>query len=62
MSENLGFILKVLIASAIISFIIKYVLPELDIPVNSGIAIVIVLFPALATALVLAWQAQQSHR
>jgi len=54
------FVLKVTIASAVVSFAIKYIGPKLPIPVSSAIALIAVLLPPAILGGILLWKAANS--
>ena len=58
MSDTLGFMAKVLLASALVSAAIKYGGPLLKLPVSSSISLLLVLTPAMLMGLWLTWRAQ----
>ncbi|MGB0562968.1 MAG: hypothetical protein ACPGVO_14370 [Spirulinaceae cyanobacterium] len=55
----LKLLLKIILASAAISLLLKFVGPLLPIPTNAGTAMVFVLLPPLVVALVL-WRQMQT--
>ncbi|TAE59276.1 MAG: hypothetical protein EAZ76_05005 [Nostocales cyanobacterium] len=52
MKNQLSFLLKLLILSAIISYLIKYVCPMLEIPETSTNAIILVILPTLIMTII----------
>jgi len=56
-----GFILEVLLLSAVLSFLIKYGSPTLSIPATPAIVLEIVFMPTLVMAIVLFWRSLQAH-
>ncbi|MEO1589864.1 MAG: hypothetical protein AAFU71_01095 [Cyanobacteria bacterium J06632_22] len=58
MSDTVGFIAKVLLASALVSAALKYGGPLLQLPVSSGISLLLVLTPSVLMGLWLTWQAK----
>ncbi|WP_346293536.1 hypothetical protein [Sphaerothrix gracilis] len=57
--DKLGFILKVLVASAGLAALIKYVAPALNIPANAFSSLILVLLPTLVMAGLLGWRLWQ---
>jgi hypothetical protein len=53
MENQLGFIVKLLLLSALLSGLIKYAGPNLGIPTSSTIALIIVLLPTVIMAIIL---------
>jgi hypothetical protein len=58
MENQLSFVLKVFLLSAVISLLIKYVGPFLFIPATSVNALMIVLLPTVIMAIALLWRLQ----
>ncbi|MEO0539742.1 MAG: hypothetical protein AAFZ80_02630 [Cyanobacteria bacterium P01_A01_bin.105] len=58
MTNTVIFIVKVLLASALVSAAIKYAGPLLSLPVSSSISLFLVLTPAVLMGLWLTWQNQ----
>ncbi|MFB2772900.1 hypothetical protein ACE1AT_27055 [Pelatocladus sp. BLCC-F211] len=58
MKNQLGFLLKVFLLSAVISLLIKYAGPFLFIPATSINALIIVLLPTVMMAIALLWRFQ----
>ncbi len=58
MADTLRFIVKVVLASALLSTAIKYGGPLLQLPVSPYISLLLVLSPAVLMGLWLTWQAQ----
>ncbi|MEB3281550.1 MAG: hypothetical protein VKK42_21770 [Lyngbya sp.] len=61
MDNKLGFILKVLLLSAAVSVLIKYVGPSVSIPLSVTNTLIAVFFPTIAIALILTWRATRSY-
>jgi hypothetical protein len=61
MENQTGFVLKVFLLSAVLSAMIKYVGPYLNIPAESQIVLIIVLLPSLVLAIALWWRNQQQQ-
>lgn len=61
MENKTEFILKVFILSAVLSLIIKYVCPSLNVTAESGLALIIVLLPSIVLAIALWWRYQQQQ-
>ncbi|MEA5582395.1 hypothetical protein VB620_13725 [Nodularia harveyana UHCC-0300] len=62
MLNNLGFVLKLLILSALLSVGIKYLGPNLSIPATDTNALIIVLSPTMIMAIALFWRFQSAHQ
>lgn len=60
MDNKPAFILKVLILSALISLLIKYGGPLLDLPATATSALVAVLLPSVVVGLLLGWRLWES--
>ncbi|MDZ8188986.1 MAG: hypothetical protein RMX96_29550 [Nostoc sp. ChiSLP02] len=58
MKNQLDFVLKLLLLSALISALIKYVAPSLSIPATATNALIIVLLPNAIVAIALLWRFQ----
>jgi hypothetical protein len=58
MENQLGFIVKLLLISALISLLIKYAFPYLAIPGTDTVALIIVLLPTVIMAIALLWRFQ----
>jgi hypothetical protein len=58
MEYQLGIVLKLLLLSALLSLLIKYVGPSLSIPVTATNALIIVLLPIVIIAIALLWRFQ----
>lgn len=56
MENQLGFVLKLLLLSALLSLLIKYVAPSLLIPATGTNALIIVLLPTVMMAAALLWR------
>lgn len=59
MENQIGFLLKVLVLSAVISVLIKYGGPVLNINGTSLVALILVLLPTVVLAIVLWWRFNQ---
>lgn len=57
--NDLGFVLKILLLSALISVGIKVLGPQLAIPATSAVALGIVLLPSLVLGVFLLWRGRQ---
>ena len=57
MKSLAGFILKVVLASAGLSLLLKYIGPLLSIPATASNALIAVFAPPLLVAIALGWQA-----
>jgi membrane protein YdbS with pleckstrin-like domain len=58
MENQLGLVLKLLLLSALLSLLIKYVGPSLSIPATSTNALIIILLPIVIIAIALLWRFQ----
>ncbi|MGF2035153.1 MAG: hypothetical protein RMZ43_007550 [Nostoc sp. CmiVER01] len=58
MQNQLVFVLKLLLLSALLSVLIKYAGPSLSIPVTATNALIIVLLPIAIMAITLLWRFQ----
>ncbi|MCC5641686.1 hypothetical protein LC607_01660 [Nostoc sp. CHAB 5824] len=58
MENQLGFVLKLLLLSALLSVLIKYAGPSLSIPGTATNALIIVLLPIVIMAIALLWRFQ----
>jgi hypothetical protein len=58
MENQMGFIVKLLVLSALLSALIKYAAPSLPIPSTDAIALIFVLLPTVIIAIALAWRFQ----
>lgn len=58
MENQLGLVVKVLLLSMVLSFLIKYVAPILPIPGTATNALILVLLPTVIMAIALAWRFQ----
>lgn len=56
MQSSLGLVLKVILASAALSWGIKYIGPQLYVPATSIVALIVVLTPPLVVAGLLGWR------
>ena len=61
MDNQIGFILKVVLLSAILSALIKYGGPYLNIPLTAINALLAVFFPTVVMAVLFGWRAVRSH-
>lgn len=63
MGSNFGFLVKVMVFSALIAIAIKYATPLLGIPATPRnlVVFLVVVFPSLALALALGWRAWQQR-
>jgi hypothetical protein len=61
MDKNMGFILKLLALSALISVSIKYLGPQVSIDATDINALVIVLLPTVMMAIALFWRFQSAQ-
>ncbi|WP_413164401.1 hypothetical protein ACL6C3_00730 [Capilliphycus salinus ALCB114379] len=61
MDNKVGFLLKVLLLSAIVSVLIKYVGPSLSIPLSVTNTLIAVFFPSIAIAIILTWRATRDY-
>ena len=62
MNTQVGFMLKVVLLSAILSFLIKYGGKFMPITSNSINALILVLLPTLILSLILGWRSQQQEQ
>ena len=62
MNTQVGFILKVVLLSAILSFLIKYGGKFIPITSNRVDALILVLLPTLILSLILGWRSQQQEQ
>lgn len=58
MENQLGLVLKLLLLSALLSVLIKYVAPSLSISATATNALIIVLLPIVIIAIALLWRFQ----
>ncbi|MBE9209636.1 hypothetical protein IQ244_24690 [Nostoc sp. LEGE 06077] len=58
MENQLSFIVKLLVLSALISLLIKYVLPSVALPATATNALILVLLPSMIMAIALFWRFQ----
>ncbi|MDZ8050151.1 MAG: hypothetical protein RMX68_006975 [Aulosira sp. ZfuVER01] len=58
MENKLGLIVKVFLLSITLSLLIKYAAPSLMIPGTDGVALAMVLSPAIIMAIALFWRLQ----
>jgi hypothetical protein len=61
MDGNLGFILKVFLASTFIAIAIKFIGPTLAIAPTTGNVLITLFSPIVALAIALGWRAQQQR-
>ncbi len=59
MNDKTWLILKILCLSAALSAAIKYLAPNLHIPVTSTNALIAIILPSLVMAILLLWRGQQ---
>ena len=62
MDNQIGFILKVVLLSAILSVLIKYGGPYLNIPLTAINALLAVFFPTVLMAVLFGWRAVRGER
>lgn len=62
MKNQTGFIFKVLIISLLLSVVIKYVGPYLNIPLTAQIVLIIVPLPSIILGIALLWRYQQQQK
>jgi hypothetical protein len=62
MENQLGFVLKLLLLSALLSLLIKYVAPSVSIPATATNALIIVLLPNVIIAIALLWRFQAQRQ
>ena len=60
MNNNLGFVVKVLVLSSLLSVLIKYAGPYLSLEATNINALIIVLLPNVMIAIALLWRFQSS--
>jgi hypothetical protein len=58
MQNQLIFIVKLLVLSALLSILIKYVLPSVPLPATATNALILVLLPSVIMAIALLWRFQ----
>ncbi|MFS0517058.1 hypothetical protein ACEYW6_20395 [Nostoc sp. UIC 10607] len=58
MENQLGLVLKLLLLSALLSVLIKYVAPSLLIPATATNALIIIFLPIVIIAIALLWRFQ----
>ncbi|MCC5639223.1 hypothetical protein LC593_26045 [Nostoc sp. CHAB 5844] len=58
MKNQLSFVVKLLLLSALLSGLIKYVLPSVPIPATTTNALILVLLPTMIMAIALLWRFQ----
>lgn len=59
MDDQWFFVVKLLVLSAVLAVAIKYLVPFLQIPATSQIALILVLTPTVLLAAILAWRQWQ---
>ncbi|WP_414528266.1 hypothetical protein [Nodularia chucula] len=62
MHNNLGFVVKLLMLSALLSVLIKYLGPNLSIAATDANALIIVLLPTFIMAIALYWRFNSAHK
>ncbi len=60
MSDQLGFVAKVVLLSGAIALVIKFAAPQLSIPATATSALLAITLPPLALALALVWQSRRA--
>lgn len=58
MENQLGFVLKLLLLSALLSVLIKYAGPSLSVPATATNALIIIFLPVVIMAIALLWRFQ----
>ncbi|MEA5506329.1 hypothetical protein VB735_25105 [Halotia wernerae UHCC 0503] len=58
MKNQLGFVIKLFLISALISLLIKYVAPSLSIPATATNGLILVFLPIVILAIALLWRFQ----
>ncbi|TVP59842.1 MAG: hypothetical protein EA343_18875 [Nodularia sp. (in: Bacteria)] len=61
MKNNLGFVVKLLVLSGLLSVLIKYAGPNLPIAATNTNALIIVLLPIVIIAIALFWRFQSAQ-
>lgn len=61
MQHSVWLMLKVVGLSAVLSYLIKYVVPYLGIPATSAVALFIILLPCLIMLGLLGWRSLQTN-
>ncbi|MDJ0702323.1 MAG: hypothetical protein QNJ46_03505 [Leptolyngbyaceae cyanobacterium MO_188.B28] len=56
MGSSIGFVSKVLIISAVLAALIKYIGPSLEIPATPSNSLIAILSPTLIMAILLIWR------
>jgi len=62
MENQLTFIIKLLVLSALLSGLIKYILPSVPIPATATNALILVLLPTMIMAIALLWRFQNQQQ
>jgi uncharacterized YccA/Bax inhibitor family protein len=62
MENKLGLVLKVLLMSIVLSFLIKYAAPSLRVPGTDAVALIMVLLPVAMIAIALLWRFQMQRQ
>ncbi|WP_341525770.1 hypothetical protein WKK05_24780 [Nostoc sp. UHCC 0302] len=62
MENQLGFVFKLLLLSALLSLLIKYAAPSLAIAATATNALIIVLLPPAIMAIALLWRFQRQNQ
>ncbi|MEC4814874.1 MAG: hypothetical protein SAK29_16580 [Scytonema sp. PMC 1069.18] len=61
MENQLGFVLKVFLLSAVLSVLIKYALPYVPVSATATNALIIVFLPTVVMTILLLWRWQQQQ-
>jgi hypothetical protein len=62
MENQLGFVFKLLLLSALLSLLIKYAAPSLAISATATNALIIILLPPVIMAIALLWRFQRQNQ
>ncbi|AHJ29396.1 hypothetical protein PN465_02615 [Nodularia spumigena CS-584] len=62
MKNNLGFVVKLLVISSLLSVLIKYAGPNVSIMATDANALIIVLLPTVMIAIALFWRFQSAPK
>ncbi|MCG6137660.1 MAG: hypothetical protein MET45_23995 [Nostoc sp. LLA-1] len=62
MENNFGVVGKLLVLSALLSFLIKYAAPSLSIPATDANALIIIFLPPVIIAIALFWRFQSASK
>ncbi|BAZ50263.1 hypothetical protein NIES4103_28790 [Nostoc sp. NIES-4103] len=62
MENQLGFVMKLLVLSAVLSLLIKYIGPSFLIPATATNALLIILMPNVIMAIALLWRFQSQKQ